>query len=319
MKVGLVLLLCLLLAACDASAPYADPNLAAQDAKATIGAATAIAQSTQDEQRRVEREATREAARTREASEAEIAAIEAQIRGTEVAIQAIQTMDAHQFAALQSTQQVYATQTAWPQTATPLAATQAAVVARASYEDARADLGVAADIIKFIAALAIIAWTAATIVKAFTNRYRVANTIFGVVSFDPGVQMLTANVAPATPPTVNAKFREIPDVVSLNRSGTVLSSPTMSHEERARQNLINLLKVAILIKGEDAQQLPRWNDIPGMNSEKMQRYVGILEQMGLFSAVPYRGTFTEGGRSLKEVLYELQTNQVPHFSPDDGG
>ena len=130
--------------------------------------------------------------------------------------------------------------------------------------------------------------------------------------------MLAANAAP-TQPVVSAKFREVPGVVSLTRSGSVLSSPTISSEERTRQNLINLLKVAILIKGEEAQQLPRWDDVPGMNSEKMQRYIGLLEQMGLFQAIPYRGTFTEGGRTLKEVLYELQTNRVPHLSPDDGG
>ncbi len=85
MNRNLLLLLCLLLAACsDAYAP-ADPNLAAQDAHATIGAATAIAQSTQDEQRRVEREATREAARTQEASQAQIAVMEASIRTTDAA------------------------------------------------------------------------------------------------------------------------------------------------------------------------------------------------------------------------------------------
>jgi hypothetical protein len=93
----------------------------------------------------------------------------------------------------------------------------------------------------------------------------------------------------------------------------------MSNEERTRRNLVNLIQTAIVIKGEDAQQLPRWSDMPGMNSEKMQYYVDLLEQMDLFQAVPNRGTFTVGGRSLKHVLYELQTGQTIHLSPAEVG
>ena len=321
-NVSLFLIFCtLLLSACSDAYTPNDPNLAAQDARATIGAATAIAVSTAEAERQLAAESTRQAAATRQASEYEMALIDKQIQGTAEAIHAQQTLDARQFAALEATQQVYATQTAWPQTAVPLQATQAAIVASQQYANARADLGVLADVIKFVAALVIMGWTVTTIVKALTNRYRVGNTIYGVVSFDPGVQLLTAS-ADNPPAPVHARYRDIPDVISLTPSGSVLSSPPLSYDERMRRNLENVIKAGIFLAGEDAQQLPRWDKIkaviPNMSSEKMQDYVDLLEQMSLVEAIPHRGTFAVGGRTLKTILYELQTSdKIPDLSPNE--
>ncbi len=331
MKLSLLLLLLLLLAACDASVPYADPNLAAQDAKATIGAATAIAQSTQDEQRRVEREATREAARTQEASQAQIAVMEASIRTTDAAASIERTSTAIAWGMearrAEATERAEGTATAFVRTATPAAATQVAIDNAIRLEQQKADIKnwetkawtIALPVISLVFSIA----AAIIAVRFFSSRIRTNDGLARLIDKKQGLVLLHPNdpkaydwdaeiVIPHYPDlgAVKGYPRLLPDnVTALNASETVLSSP-MKKAKISPRWAIDLLYDSIALVGEKATEFPGRDDL-GWGGWRWDKGIDYWEAVGV--ADPTRGAkkklINEKYPTLGDLAWAIESHE----------
>jgi hypothetical protein len=103
------------------------------------------------------------------------------------------------------------------------------------------------------------------------------------------------------------------EVIPLTRSGSVLSSPMKNQSQPGGITVLvlEMLRDAVRVSGEDEQQVPSWRKLPGWSSERWQRVVAALEASQAVEVAPGRGTYVSNRyRDLGDVLYAVETRQL---------
>lgn len=287
---SLIVITLMALAGCGEAAP--DFYAQAEIAQVTIDHATVQARATQDYQAELDRRATLQAAATKQASQDEIAAIEAEIAGTQSAVNSIQTVAAITVDAERRATQAALAATVQSITATVVSATQVSIVKQASLENDRANLHVImVDVVYPLFALTVLAFSIWIVVAAFAKRMLIQPTPMGVVS-------LVGNKATMIP--YDTTWSDVDDSDSL------------------ASDALAIVKASIKAgpgHGQYGTQVVGWRKVPDMSSSRWQVVIASMAQAGLVRTEPQKGTFVEGDHNLQWLEWQLQSGGVTLTPP----
>ena len=315
-SVLIILSLLLLLSSCAVS-PSDDPYAMRAQADAAI-------QATQRAAIQEARAATLEAASTKQASEAEIALLNARLDATARALsyvqtQAASTQQARDDQATQMAMAVIGTQTAVSYSATQTVVRLAVVAAQAKAERDQhtADfwanvLPVGIFILLIVCAVGagIILWRAKDWMFEWRNRKNsIYNTTIGpVVVLPDGTFQLLQDI-------YHSRMRPLLDGGGSSDVQWIGKSTTISQIQRHEPDGITvqarrLLQLAIEQEGPATMKIPGWR-AAGMTSDGWQRVIGALKFAGVVETQAGEGTFvTYEHQTAAYVLDEIQTGKV---------
>ncbi len=74
--------------------------------------------------------------------------------------------------------------------------------------------------------------------------------------------------------------------------------------------VLRLLDDSIKVAGQNARQLPRWEKLPGWSKETCERAKDILEQSGLVTVVPNRGTYLVKHECIADLALDVELKRV---------
>jgi len=338
-----LLLFIILLSACDSTAITPDLYAASADARATQKAAESGLRATDRAIQDERSQATLSAAATSGAAQVEMQLLQARIDATRQAqdleIERARVTEAATIARatqIQAENYAQATHIAEGLQATANVAvahaTQTAVVVLAYQESGRAvrqnniealwDYFIPALIGILLIFLAIFAiYTAphaARLVRTWIDRRnRHYYTPIGILVYTPGPDGLEraqliqgGRIIPSSSSS---------GVISLNRSGSVLSSPMRlsSGEDHPGVNMLamRLVQDAMTVEGPGSDTIPGHRRLDGWTSDRWQRVVGALRQAGAAVTRPGVGAFVTGEfHNLNELCFALETKKL-HLRP----